>query len=244
MKLRIVSDLHFEFCADGGEGLASEITGNGSGDFDVLVVAGDLASAGVLVHSVHALAVRTSKPIVYVVGNHEFYGSNWEQVTKDLRELSRIHRHLHLLNHESETIEGVRFLGTPLWFRKSDAPTWQMNDFTAIERFANWVYVENDLALRFLNEELSAEDVVVTHYLPAERSIHPVYKGSPLNAFFLCDVEELIRSRQPALWIHGHTHRSVRYRIGETEVVCNPFGYSMHEENREFDPFFTVEIPR
>ncbi len=43
MKIRVASDLHFEFHADGGVSLAQELA---QGDFDMLVIAGDLSSFG------------------------------------------------------------------------------------------------------------------------------------------------------------------------------------------------------
>jgi predicted phosphodiesterase len=69
-----------------------------------------------------------------------------------------------------------------------------------------------------------------------------MYEGEISNPYFLCDVEELIRSRKPTLWIHGHTHKSRDYRIEDTRVVCNPFGYVAQEENEDFDSFLTVEV--
>ena len=248
MKIRPVSDIHTEFHGDAGETILSEVTSTAERDFDVLVVAGDLTSSRLLAHAISLLCGKTKKPIVYVVGNHEFYGSSREKVVSTCKGMARLFPHFHYLDHEILELDGVRFLGTPLWFRKSKAPTWEMNDFSSIEKFASWVYTENGRAREFLQEELSDLDVVVTHYLPTERSIHKDYKGSVLNAFFLCDMEGLIRSRWPTLWIHGHTHRSCDYQVeGEatavsTRVVCNPFGYVKYEENAEFDPHLVVEV--
>jgi len=240
MKLRVVSDLHFEFHAHAGRDLlASQVTG---GDYDVLVVAGDLASSHVLAHSISILASKTKCPILFVTGNHEFYGSNRKIVLDICRALERIYPQLRFLDNAIAEIDGVRFLGSPLWFRKTDAPKWPMNDFTTIERFEEWVYTENFKALAFFKEELEPLDVVITHYLPTEKSIHSDYKGSLLNPFFLCDVTSLIVSRKPRLWIHGHTHRSCDYQVAETRVVCNPYGYAAHEENPAFDPTLTVEV--
>ena len=85
-------------------------------------------------------------------------------------------------------------------------------------------------------------DVVVTHHLPTQLSVHPEYKGSPLNPFFVCEMDPLIFEKRPKLWVHGHTHKSVSKMVGRTRIVCNPFGYARHEENPEFSGVFTVEI--
>ena len=53
------------------------------------------------------------------------------------------------------------------------------------------------------------------------------------------------------LWIHGHTHDSCDYRLGDSRrsvrVVCNPRGYPVlwfkdEFENARFDPALLVEI--
>jgi hypothetical protein len=164
----------------------------------------------------------------------------------ELRRAQRRQRNLRWLDAEAVSIEGVRFLGAPLWFERTpigDAVRGAMHDFSAIRDLEDWVYRENARARAFFEAELRAEDVVVTHHLPCAASVAPRWRGSPLNAFFLCDLEALIRSRAPALWIHGHTHESVDVLVGTTRVVCNPFGYARREENPRFDPSKDVTVP-
>jgi hypothetical protein len=73
------------------------------------------------------------------------------------------------------------------------------------------------------------------------RCVSAQYKGSPLNPFFVCDVENIIYERTPKLWIHGHTHDSVDLKLGDTRIVCNPIGYP-HERNPAFDPMKVIEV--
>lgn len=54
---------------------------------------------------------------------------------------------------------------------------------------------------------------------------------------------------QSNLWIHGHTHSSIRARVGDDPehglIVCNPRGYPHQHggfENSEFNPGLVVEI--
>jgi Icc-related predicted phosphoesterase len=83
---------------------------------------------------------------------------------------------------------------------------------------------------------------VVTHHLPTYRSVAPRFKSSPLNAFFVSDLEELIEERRPRLWMHGHTHTSVDQRVGSTRFLCNPFGYVGWELNAAFNEGMFVEL--
>lgn len=240
MKLLILSDIHTEFHADGGESFTASLP-----EADVCVLAGDVSNAQGL-RSTLVRFIEKYKHVVYVHGNHEFYGSDRDSVCAHTKALADAHRGFHWLDNDSVKIEGVKFLGTPLWFRWDALnPLYyaNMNDFSQIEGFSHWVYKENAEALGFLQEEISRDCVVVTHYLPAHRSVAPKYRGSPLNRFFLCDVEKpLIHAGKPKLWIHGHTHTSMDYQLGSTRVVCNPFGYARYEENRQFNPNLIVEV--
>lgn len=232
MRALVLSDVHFEFHADAGKSFVADLRD----DVDVVLLAGDLCDADGLEAALTLVARRFACPIVYVHGNHELYGSRRVDVVAATERVASDHPNLRWLDGDAVEIGGRRFLGTPLWFRHvAGAPTWAMNDFDQIEGFASWVYEENARAVRFLERELREGDVVVTHYLPAEASVHPKYVDDPLNAFFLCDVQPLVEARRPALWVHGHTHESFDYAIGPTRVVCNPFGYAADEENPAFD---------
>lgn len=106
MKLLILSDLHAEdedFAVQPGI------------DFDVCVLAGDIHSPGRVVPSwVRSPARFGTRPIVWVSGNHEFYGSTLSAELEAMREQAQAH-HVHLLNGDEVTIDGIRFLGTTLW---------------------------------------------------------------------------------------------------------------------------------
>lgn len=240
IRVRLVSDLHFEFHADQGREFAESMDPTG---VDVLVVAGDLTNEGAgLERSLGWLADRFPR-VVYVHGNHEFYDSSRARTLAATARAVARSRNLAWLDCAAVEIGGVRFLGAPLWFREDPrAPRAALHDFAVIERFESWVYEENSRALEWLQRELRAGDVVVTHHLPHPRSIDPRYVGSPLNPFFLCDVSELIAAREPAAWLHGHTHASVDYQVGATRIVCNPFGYAGLEENPGFAPAAILEL--
>lgn len=81
--------------------------------------------------------------------------------------------------------------------------------------------------------------VVVTHHAPHRGSLADVFSGSPLSAAFVSELPASFFA-VPVLWIHGHTHTSFDYRVGNCRVVCNPRGYPMRlrpaHENEAFDP--------
>jgi Icc-related predicted phosphoesterase len=239
MRLLALSDLHLEFHEDGGREFLRSLDPRAA---DVLVVAGDLCNVGGLWGVLKALCERFAH-VVFVAGNHEYYGSGPDEVHRVLAPIEPDLPGFHWLHETEITLEGVRFGGTTLWFPddpQNERHAHLLNDFSQIRGFRRWVYDANARAVRFLEERASALDVVVTHHLPARDSIDPRFAGSPLNRFFLCDVGHLLGPARPALWVHGHTHASCEYRIGETRVVCNPAGY--HGENVDFNPRFVVDV--
>lgn len=60
-------------------------------------------------------ALKLNKPVIYIFGNHEYYG---QRTTTRLWEKARAKvkgTHVHLLENESIVIDGVRFVGCTLW---------------------------------------------------------------------------------------------------------------------------------
>lgn len=99
MKLHILSDLHLSLGP-------LELQDN---DADAVVVAGDIARPKDAVAWLRALR----KPVMYVPGNHEFYGGSIAGTRAALRELCA-GTNVHLLDNDEVIFDGVRF-GTTLW---------------------------------------------------------------------------------------------------------------------------------
>jgi hypothetical protein len=101
MKLHILSDLHLEF-----DDLDLPRT-----DADVVILAGDIALG---TDGVRFAAQRfRQQPVIYVLGNHENYHRAMNEVWDDIRQYTA--PHVHVLENQSLTIGGVRFLGCTLW---------------------------------------------------------------------------------------------------------------------------------
>jgi len=242
MNIQILSDLHLESHPDGGEGFLAYLDPVA---VDVLVVAGDVSTPHLFCRAIQSLCAKYPQ-VVYVVGNHEYYHSGPKEVHDDLNSLRDTLPNFHWLQNEVVEIVDVRFAGTTLWFR--DGPSNRtcepgLSDFALIRGFKPWVYGQNETALKFLEKEVPQADVVVTQHLPSQRSVAPYFENDPLNCFFLCDVDDLIESAQPALWIHGHTHGSIDTYVGKTRLVCNPHGY-MPDWNWDFRPKLVVRVGR
>ncbi len=243
VNLLVLSDLHLEWHRDEGQSFIKSLD---TKDVDVLVLAGDIDCAPRLEATFEVLCARFPQ-VVWVMGNHEFYGYNPVQALGFANRAARRFGNLHWLNDSTVTLGGVRFLGCTLWFPKPSASAFKggYNDYFQIKGFEPWVYDEHRASIRFLSRELRAGDVLVTHFMPLRESIHEAYRGHPLNCFFYAgkEADKLVRESGAQLVVHGHTHCSFDYRLPKgTRVVCNPFGYVRHEENSGFNEGKIVEV--
>ncbi len=243
VRLQLLSDIHVEFHRDGGRAFVDSLD---PAHVDVLVLAGDIAVADDIAPALSLFCRRyASAAVVYVHGNHEFYGSNRESVHATTRRAESENPNLVWLDCSIAELGGKRILGAPLWFaRHADEQRLKrgMTDFSAIGAFESWVHLENTRTVGFFEDNLRPGDIVVTHHLPSQKSVARAYAGHPLNPFFVCELDPLILERQPRLWLHGHTHNSARYELGSTTVACNPFGYVGHELNHDFDDAMVFEV--
>lgn len=242
MKLKLISDIHIEFHQDKGTSLIQEIM---EGEFDILVLAGDIGNANTFPDTLRQFN-SFGKPIVYVLGNHEAYHSSLTSNRENIAKLTTELPNLHHLENSATEILGQRFIGCTLWYPHPcnlDSDAW-MSDFFHIGD--NHRIHETAMAsAAYLRENVTKSDIVVTHFLPHAKSIHPQYKGDKTNRYFLHNQDKVISKKQPKLWFHGHTHKSMDYTIDNTRVVCNPFGYingAFDEPNPEFKANLIIEI--
>src|SRR5262245_31338798 len=98
MRLYVISDLHREF----GEVDVPMV------DCDCVVIAGDIATKH---HGLEWIRNRFSDvPVIYVCGNHEFYGEKLPRLTERLRDEAR-GTNIHFLENDWVTINGIHFFG-------------------------------------------------------------------------------------------------------------------------------------
>ena len=262
MRILVLSDTHFEFHKDRGKSFVDYLWDeNKHSPPDAVILAGDISSIDMLRASIKMFAEKFSSDILFVIGNHELYGTTPQNALKKACRIEEDIERVYWLEPyppdtetESTTIRKeddgspidheVCFIGGTLWFPipdKTARKDW-MNDFQQIYDFEPWVYEQHVLTAKYLLNNISRGDVVVTHHGPSLKSIHPRYEGSPINQFFASDLEWIINSRRPAIWVQGHTHESLDYKIGDTRIVCNPFGYVRESENPNFDPKLIIEV--
>lgn len=160
MKFDLMSDLHIDvnkkfFLPEPNEGS------------EILVLAGDLAEFGSLMNTYfkpfHEMA-KMYKHVVYIAGNHEFYGANYQATVKHFREtFGRMYEGnvIHFLHGDTWEVpdSDVAFVGGTLFTDMNGGDPWTMRtveqcmaDFTYItynadlEPAISWQYPQDKLA--------------------------------------------------------------------------------------------------
>lgn len=107
---------------------------------------------------------------------------------------------------------------------------------------------------RCLGEAWNGPRIVVTHHAPHPQSLLHGEVREVIDAAYASDLTAMMEGGgAPDIWIHGHIHRSIDYRIGRTRVIANPRGHDISHrrrsgewitelENPAFDPALVLEI--
>ena len=238
MKIQLASDLHLEFFQRDfpGERLIKP-----ADDADILVLAGDIAKGTQAIDLFRDWPV----PVLYLAGNHEFYGQSLE-TTRDALRAAAQGTSIRFLDNDTAEFGGMRFLGCTLWtdYRLNQERTQQqamehaerqLNDHRLIRTqqglfTAAMALAEHRRSRCWLARELArpcdGKSVVITHHAPHPLSVHPRFAGDPVNGAFVSDLSELLSHAQ--LWLHGHVHDSFDYIASGCRVVANPLGYAIN----------------
>lgn len=212
------------------------------------ILAGDVMEAGSDSPVAWAKARLPGGPVVFVPGNHDFYGGRMGPMLSRWRQQA-LGSNVHALYNQTLDYEGMRILGTTLWSGLAlDGPVagallaknlrYRIADFSCMYDHdgSAWTVArmleEHEKALAFLRLELARDPdvpkIVVTHWPPTRGSLHPRFANDALSPYFINDYPDLVA--QAALWLHGHTHDDCDYRVGEDprfgRVICAPRGYA------------------
>lgn len=245
MRIHLLSDLHNEF----GPFTPQPV------DCDVVILAGDI---DVKARAVEWARQVFSGPVLYVLGNHEFYGGHLSHTLQKMRAAQD--DRVRVLERDEVILGGVRFLGATMWTDFSATGNTPMaclsaqnamNDFRQIRTEGYRRIRPADLVARSLQtkdwlrmklaQPFAGPTVVITHHAPTLRSL----QGGPLAdthmaAAYANRWEDLMGGERMALWVHGHSHRAVDYEVAGTRVLCNPRGYPGEETG--FRPDLLIEL--
>lgn len=258
LRVRLLSDLHLEFAEFEIQSL--------DGDSDtILILAGDIM-VGTTDRDFVLSACGRFKHVIYILGNHEFYNCTHGRLVNDWRAIASGVDNLHFLENDCVVIDGVRFLGATAWtdFNGDDAKSkaYAKNSMSCFSR----IRVEDGNKVRTLTPSDTVEmysktrsfllgelkkpqgdwnkTVVITHHLPTDDCVSPLFVGSPLNPAFHGAMGDIIDAHCIDLWCYGHTHTSSSRTRSGTLMVNNSRGYTGYETTTEtgFNPTLVIEI--
>ena len=242
MRINYFSDIHLEFGP-------LDIPNN---DADIIIAAGDI---GIFSQGVKWLK-KLNKPVVYVAGNHEFYGCEYNQTLKMLRDECK-GSSICFLENDTFIYKNIRFLGCSLWAdlylegeEKANALGKALNDFRKItysdEPFNQKLFSTlHYSSKKWLEDELAkphdGKTVVITHHAPTEWSWDNS-KNKLKKIAYCTDLRYLFHEYEIEAWFHGHIHSPGDYRIAGARILSNPRGYVGRKSVESFDQNKIVEI--
>ena len=226
---------------------------------DVLVLAGDIFNARCLdprrtdsasrkqrkrVHIFLQRCIINFEHVIYVTGNHEYYGTSIQEAHSILTAYLPI-KILWLYNHHVE-LDGVIFAGGTLWTSLDDGKrgsNWQreMNDSDEIgwSTSSCWggkyaprlnpdnVWSMHQTTLAAISRATKkGKPVVVTHHCPSHMCNSPEFAGLDTWPGYITNLHKFIMDRTNIkAWICGHSHHHTSFYIGGCNVRMNSLGY-------------------
>lgn len=215
------------------------------------------------------------KKVYWIAGNHEFYNGYWED-TRDFMRKGVEETNVTVLEKEWVDLgDDIHMYAATFWtdFKNNDpiimnVARESMNDYRLISAVRDsdspyakrngvlspdMVYNDHVEARKVLESGLAERKgkkiVVMTHHAPSLTSSHPRYGRSdnPVNWAYCSELDQLILDN-PSIqfWVHGHTHDTHDYMLGNTHILCNPRGYAYREngieENMRFNDKLSFEV--
>ncbi len=274
MNIQLLSDLHLE---SNPHFVAQPLAGA-----DVLVLAGDIGSyqPGSALSRLGIEDFGLSRfsplpvsqggadwptPVLFIPGNHEYDGQDFDVASKRLREACE-RWGLTWLEQSCWVLQGVRFVGCTLWTDfdalNGDSLTASLSGREKAFRAANH-YLRKNHSLRegvpmlaaevrelglqsqawlrgTLSQPFDGSTAVVTHFAPSLMSADPRYGLTPGTAGFCNHLDDLLPSAQ--LWLHGHLHCPQDYLSQGCHVVANPLGYAHKGEQTTYRPELLIRL--
>lgn len=252
MKFDIISDIHLTAMKDHGDKWIADYEPKG----DHLILAGDVGEfhwwqmKGYYLMKELCAKYAATGEVYFVPGNHDYYGTTFENANARFKELEDKIDNFNFLNADYQVnmewivedenfkpdppcvqgsyMDGVTIYGATLWFPYDpENPRYSryLSDFSYIKGFVPKVYDVHRDHVAYLSHITGDKKIVITHHMPSFKSVHPRFENDDLNRFFVSNQEEIMYRWQPTLWVHGHTHHRFDYMIDKTRVICNPLGY-------------------
>jgi predicted phosphodiesterase len=265
MKIQLLSDLHNEFIRNGKTSAQHKWSGSISEtDADLIILAGDIDTGTKGAEWALSEAERLEKPIVYVPGNHEYYGQEYFATVAAISRLCEDSA-VHCLNPGVYVQAGLRIISATLWtdylaysYMPKDLVMFYVERSLADHRRITFLsqnqqrrflpadaLVLHEQELTYITRQLSqpftGKTIVVTHHGPHPVCQHPDYPVSEMSSAFHSDLSAVLDQYEIDVWAFGHTHANLNTVVSDTRIISNQAGYP-GENVCGFDATFCIEL--
>lgn len=138
-KIAHITDTHLDFISDDDACEYFEILANIHKDVDVIVHSGDISHSHFVRDNILLLKRFISKPVAFVLGNHDYYYGQIKQVRSELSKLNALKNTHFLTTSEPVYVNDVCIIGHDCWYDALHGNPWAggaLNDWRFIHDFA------------------------------------------------------------------------------------------------------------
>lgn len=235
---------------------------------DLIIHAGDFGNHGLYhVQKYIQYCKDNNLQLLFVLGNHDYYGSYIDSVTHLLSEDTS---NMFLYGNNEIKWNGYTFVGGTLWsnfrankvqysdpilfdkykndcramidFHSIGATTLKHNKFVTPEDYVTMHNNEWNYIQQYKNRD---DVIVVTHFPPHLCCLDPYWSQHPqgkiFNPYFIND-RNLSGFK---LWISGHTHTAVTSIADNCNMIINPLGHVNEQmKNNGYKDRFIIELDK
>ena len=108
--------------------------------------------------------------------------------------------------------------------------------------YIKWFNDSIDYIRTICEENKDTKVIVLTHFAPSLNGISIQYTTDKLSPAYASNLDDFIL-KHPNIkaWVNGHVHHRACYKIGNTQVVSNPFGY-YNENNMDLTSILGFDL--
>ena len=247
MRIHVLSDLHIEF----GDFEYPEVKA------DAVILAGDTHTK--LNGLKWAKIAIPDIPVLYLLGNHEYYGAKFPRLVEKLKD-EAVGSNVSVLEESIFEMKGFRFFGATLWTDMAlhgdpqigSVEALKMNDYQRVRYSPTYRKLRPaetrsrhrstlEALNRFVVSGDASRSIVLTHHAPSARSLPERRRTELISCAYASHLDDQIEALSPLIWVHGHIHHSRDYFIGRTRVIANPRAY-IDEPNPNFNPRLVIDL--
>ncbi len=256
---RLISDTHMELTRKNFVRLPSLPS-----DADtVLILAGDIGTWKQVTSWMIAIKQQFAQ-IIWVAGNHEYYGQEMGFMQRQIRRRLAGHENLHFLENDYLELDNCLLVGATLWTDMGD------DDPQAMAVCAQYMNDYHNISLGDVEDKrlLTPQDtmslhrtslayfeqvighatkpvIIISHHAPSFSTVTDEDIGffdDRIQCAYASNLYDWLdaRKRKVVAWCHGHTHKSMTYRLADVPVLTNAKGYHNEKTGFKADWVFTL----